>query len=444
MAGEKVGFHEEDNCSSHMLHKKLLPNNGKLGRAQPHQSHKQPQLRCPECGSTKIWKDGLRYTSLGPVQRYICRNCAYRFSDPNFQHAFNSSDMSRHDQRILTKLLKSNPLTSNCQICATKTTEAKNLAKVENRLKNEPAGTTRQAADVKGKIISFAWWMQKQGYARETIRSNLSRLRALQARNGNLLDPESIKEVLAREKNWSQNTRRNTINAYTLFLKFNGMQWEKPRCNVTRKIPFIPTEQEIDDLIAGSSKKVSTLLQLLKETAMSSGEAKRLLWTDIDFERKIIILNQPEKNGLPRIWNVSSKLLKMLDALPRKSLRTFGDGPINSIKTTFMKARRRLAAKLQNPRLLQIHFHTLRHWKATTEYHRTKDPLHVMQFLGHKKLDSTLLYVQLEERLFKTDDDNFTCKVAHNVGEATAIIEVGFEYVTGEYTDGGKIFRKRK
>ena len=286
--------------------------------------------------------------------------------------------------------------------------------------------------------------MQKQGYARETIRSNLSRLRALQARNGNLLDPESTKEVLAREKNWSNDTRRNTINAYTLFLKFNGMQWEKPRCNVTRKIPFIPTEQEIDNLIAGSSKKVSTFLQLLKETAMRSGEAKRLLWTDIDFERRIIILNQPEKNGLPRVWNVSSKLLKMLDALSRKSLRAFGDGPINSIKTTFMKARRRLAAKLQNPRLLQIHFHTLRHWKATTEYHRTKDPLHVMQFLGHKKFDSTLLYVQLEERLFKADDDNFICKVAHNIGEAIAIIQVGFEYVTGEYADGGKIFRKRK
>lgn len=28
-------------------------------------------------------------------------------------------------------------------------------------------------------------------------------------------------------------------------------------------------------------------------------------------------------------------------------------------------------AKLENPRLLQIHFHTLRHWKATKKYHRT-------------------------------------------------------------------------
>ncbi len=28
--------------------------------------------------------------------------------------------------------------------------------------------------------------------------------------------------------------------------------------------------------------------------------------------------------------------------------------------------------------------------------------------------------------------------------EACALVDAGFEYVTGEYTDGGKIFRKPK
>ena len=30
------------------------------------------------------------------------------------------------------------------------------------------------------------------------------------------------------------------------------------------------------------------------------------------------------------------------------------------------------------------------------------------------------------------------------IDESTELVEVGFEYVTGEYNDGGKIFRKRK
>ena len=41
-------------------------------------------------------------------------------------------------------------------------------------------------------------------------------------------------------------------------------------------------------------------------------------------------------------------------------------------------------------------------------------------------------------------EERFISKVAINVKEATKLIELGFEYVTGEYGDGGKIFRKRK
>jgi integrase len=71
--------------------------------------------------------------------------------------------------------------------------------------------------------------------------------------------------------------------------------YEKPKCKVAQKIPFIPTEQELDVLIAGSGRKTSTFLQLLKETAMRAGEAKRLKWTDIDLDRRVITLNSPEK-----------------------------------------------------------------------------------------------------------------------------------------------------
>lgn len=78
------------------------------------------------------------------------------------------------------------------------------------------------------------------------------------------------------------------------------------------------------------------------------------------------------------------------------------------------------------------------------EYHRTKDLLHVMSFLGHKKSDSTLLYVQLDQKLIRDLDDNFAVRIANNIGEAVLLVEAGFEYVTGDYSDGGRIFRKRK
>jgi integrase len=132
----------------------------------------------------------------------------------------------------------------------------------------------------------------------------------------------------------------------------------------------------------------------------------------------------------------------MLNSLPRNSVRVFGDGPINSLKTTFLKVRKRLAYKLQNPRLLQISFHTLRHWKATMLYHQTKDILYVKRFLGHKEVRNTEIYITIEETMFQQSSDEFTVRVASAPDEIKSLLEAGFDYVCEK--DGLLYFRKRK
>ncbi|MEM2975834.1 MAG: tyrosine-type recombinase/integrase [Candidatus Bathyarchaeia archaeon] len=395
-----------------------------------------PSPLCPSCGSQKVWKDGWRHTDYCSIQRWLCRSCGHRFS-----WGSNGLNMSQRTQRIQTNHLKSGlALLLNRQICAAQPKGAKNLATVESPIQGKAQGESTEA--IQGKLIEFAWWMKKQGYAEETIRGSISALRTLAIRGANLFDPESVKDIIARQK-WSDNRKRNAINAYALFVKFYGLIWEKPKCPITdQKIPFIPTEQEIDALIAGCGKKVSTFLQLLKETAMRAGEAKRLQWTDIDFEKGIIILNRPEKGSKPRIWKVSPSLIERFKALPKESQRVFGDGPINSIKGTFLKARKKLAANLQNPRLNQISFHTFRHWKATMLYHQTKDLMLVKEFLGHKSVKNTEIYITLEKALFQSSNDEFTVKVAATPDEIKGLLEVGFEYVCQK--DGLAFFRKRK
>jgi integrase len=175
---------------------------------------------------------------------------------------------------------------------------------------------------------------------------------------------------------------------------------------------------------------------------MRSGEAKRLEWTDIDREKNIITLNAPEKGSNPRMWRVSPTLMEMINALPRQSEHVF-TGSLKSMKTTFQKTRKRLAQTLQNPRLLRIHFHTFRHWKATMLYHQTKDPYYVKNFLGHKELRSTEVYINIEHTLFEAGaNDQFTVKIAEKPEEIKALLEVGFEYVCQKDT---LIFlRKRK
>ena len=109
--------------------------------------------------------------------------------------------------------------------------------------------------------------MERQGYALATRKLNSTCLRILIQRGANLADPETVKEVLARQSNretaykqkpWSGYRKRNVINAYTQFLKFLGRTWEPPRNTIVRKIPFIPVEEEIDDLIAGTPQSVAT------------------------------------------------------------------------------------------------------------------------------------------------------------------------------------------
>lgn len=154
----------------------------------------------------------------------------------------------------------------------------------------------------------------------------------------------------------------------------------------------------MDALIAGCGPKVSILLQLLKETGMRIGEALRLTWRDVDLERKVIILNEPEKNSNPRIFRISPRLMGMLNTLPKINERLFPT-QYRALKANFEAQRKRLARKLNNPRLLRITFHTFRHWKATMEYHKTKDILHVKEMLGHKDIENTMLYIQVEKAL---------------------------------------------
>jgi hypothetical protein len=83
-------------------------------------------------------------------------------------------------------------------------------------------------------------------------------------------------------------------------------------------------------------------------------------------------------------------------------------------------------------------FQTVRHFKATMEYHRTKDILHVQQLLGHKSIQNTMKYTQLVD--FKKD--RYICRVAQNIEDARNLIEAGFEYVTE--IENNKLFRKPK
>jgi len=451
--------------------------------ARPSVSH-QPSNRCPECRSERVWRDGLRKTETGVIQRYLCRDCGLRFSESatNLKVKVDVSDQVLEEPNSGENLLQSNVLQSEFpvepapknlplkrrkdvashvssrktvaekdlyafpdhsrerQVCVSEG-EMKNLAKVESRTENWAAGATEISdATVKGKIVEYAWYLKREGYAPSTIKTRTQSIQLVARLGADLFNPESVKDVIAKQSGWSEGYKSNVAVAYTSFLQMMGKTWKAPRYKAEESLPFIPLESEIDALINGCGRQIACFLQGLKDTGADPGELAHLKWTDINYEAKSVSIRHPVKGHNPRVVPVSDALLRRLSAMPRNGQNVFCT--VQGMRANFQTQRRRIAQSLSNPRIRSISFITFRHWKGTMEYHKTKDPYHVKNILGHKHLATTETYINLEAAVFDEKSDEFHFKVAENLEEVRRLIEVGFDYV-GRIHDA-EVFRKRK
>ncbi len=132
-----------------------------------------------------------------------------------------------------------------------------------------------------------------------------------------------------------------------------------------------------------------------------------------------MLVARPKRNTVHRRHVILNKTIPFNFASPRLLLLfsafiLFVSYDVRGFTRSNQRQRARTAQKLGNPRLKQITFHTLRHWKAAMEYHKTKDTLYVICLLGHKNVKNTLFYTQLV--IF--EDDGYVCKATTNVKEA--------------------------
>ncbi len=198
----------------------------------------------------------------------------------------------------------------------------------------------------------------------------------------------------------------------------------------------MPDEKEIDALVLeANSKRMTAYLQTLKETMADPSEALRLRW--IDLNGNVVTINRPVKGHYPRQVQVSNNLCSMLNALPKTSELIFPT-TYQVLARCYFTMRERIAAKLNNPRILKISLVTFRHWGATMVYFRTNKILLVKKLLGHKNINSTMKYTQLIE--FKDSDYDVTA--ATTVEEVKKLGEAGFEKY--DEFNGIHLYRKPK
>lgn len=294
-------------------------------------------------------------------------------------------------------------------------------------------------------LLKFETDQKMNGIQPETIRSRMQSLNQV-ALIINISEPDQVKKWLANliEENpstWQNSTKTKFCDTYTAYLTFMGITWKAPKYTKVDKLPFIPTEQEIDILIAHCGKVTSTALQMLKETGMRIGELCQLKWIDIDTERKTVNIT-PEKHSNPRILPISDTMLNMLNKLAHQHEENIFQ-PKKHIREYFCIQRKEISERFQNPRLKKISFHTFRHWKGTIEYHKTKDILHVKKILGHKTTRCTEIYINLESALFLQNTDDWITKVSHSLDEETELINANFQLVRA-VNETTAIYKKRK
>jgi DNA-directed RNA polymerase subunit M/transcription elongation factor TFIIS len=142
----------------------------------------QDCVKCPECGSHRSYKDGLRVLSDGSeTQRFLCRDCGYRFSNG---HNSSKTDSNIGNTRQLCVILQ----------------EAKKL--------DSATEIKTVAGEEKDSLINYAWLQKKRGLGENTIALRCYILKALQRKGANLSNPDSVETVLATEPDYNQNNTK--------------------------------------------------------------------------------------------------------------------------------------------------------------------------------------------------------------------------------------------
>lgn len=368
-------------------------------------------MKCPECGSSKTQCDGHRSWKDGTdIQRHICKNCGYRFSDKSYKECQTNS---------------------NRQICALQVknlgpqTEKKTVAG-DRRLKPLPQ-------EAKGLIVKYAAYLEREGYYSE---SSYLDLLCIIAKTANLLNPEDVKTKIAKRK-WKNSVKMLAVYAYDAFCKMEKIAWTKPKYKQEETIIDLPEEKDLDALILSTQSKVmATFLQCLKETFADPGEILKLEWKDI--KANVITINHPVKGHLPGQMQVSQRLIAMLNGLPKKSKQVF---PMSyrTAAQCLRTLRKRVAQKLQNPRLPSICFKSYRHWGGSMLAHYTNgNVLTIQKALRHKNIQSTMKYIHTIQ--FK--DEDFEIATATTEEEIKQLGSSGFQKY--DEMNGIHFYRKPK
>ncbi|MEM3727578.1 MAG: tyrosine-type recombinase/integrase [Candidatus Bathyarchaeia archaeon] len=223
--------------------------------------------------------------------------------------------------------------------------------------------------------------------------------------HGNLDDVKAVSRVLARPELKGQ--LKNFIAAYNKYREANGIK-EKLEVlrDKRRPLPVLPPESTLQaSLVVPKQLRWRCYFRLLYECGPRPCEPFQMRKQDINFDRLLVRIGSEKRSGacLQRELPISPLLAEMLRTY------TADKGPENYVFTkpyvpgkpmdykdcqhVMDQIKKQLAAAGYNIRGLCLYAY--RHAFATRLYNATKDLALVSRSLGHRSLETTMIYIHL-------------------------------------------------
>jgi integrase len=276
-----------------------------------------------------------------------------------------------------------------------------------------------------------------------TLKHMSYKLREL-ARNCDITNPESVKAYISTAVNQqtkeplADETRNKFAYAYDKYCEKQNITWKKPFYRVEEKTPIIPTTENVNAIINSATTRYAVIFKILTETGAEGQELRNVTQSDVDPEQGLISI-RGSKGHASGTYRLKTQTAEMLRIYLHKNPQEHPFPHPRIMGEVWRQTRRRASQKLCNPALAKIPLKNLRNYSGAQLYYKLQDPIAVMRHLRHKKLETTMHYIR---GITTGGEEEYTCKTATNVKEATDLIEHGFQYITE--MDGLKLFRKRK
>lgn len=211
---------------------------------------------------------------------------------------------------------------------------------------------------------------------------------------------EELSEWIYREEfsDWTQATYYGAARSFFVWatnpadpkVDFNPTEL-LPRPEVAGKIPNPISDGQLQHILTHAAEPYLTWAKIAAYTGARCCEIAELRREHID-EKHVLMVRR--KGGRPGLVNTHQVVWDAVKDLPPGPIAWTTRGePANAHYISIYSAvyfRRQL-------RMPGVHMHRLRGWFITSFYRQTRDTLETAAAAGHRKLDTTMSYIQLED-----------------------------------------------